>query len=48
VRSQRDDGRLLYQALISRQTYVAGKVETLVDRLFEGDPQKLAAYLSRG
>jgi predicted transcriptional regulator len=46
VRSERDDGRLLYHPLISRQTYVAGEVAALIDRLFEGDPNKLAAHLS--
>ena len=46
VRSQRDDGRLLYHPLISRQTYVAGEVEALIDRLFEGDANKLAEHLS--
>jgi len=48
VRSQREDGRLLYHPLITRETYVAGEVEALIDRLFEGDPEKLAAHLSSG
>jgi BlaI family penicillinase repressor len=47
VRSERDDGRLLYHPLITRETYVAGEVEALIDRLFEGDPEKLAAHLTR-
>lgn len=46
IRSERDDGRLLYYPLIARQTYVAGEVEALVKRLFEGDPGKLAEHLS--
>jgi BlaI family penicillinase repressor len=45
VRSQRDDGRLLYHAMISREAYVAGEVEALVERLFDGDPRKLAEHL---
>ncbi len=46
VRSEREDGRLLYHPLIARQTYVTDEVEALVDRLFEGDPKKLAELLS--
>jgi predicted transcriptional regulator len=46
VRSQRDDGRLLYHPMIDRQAYVAGEVQALVDRLFEGDPAKLAAHVA--
>ena len=45
VRSVRDDGRLLYHPLITRDTYVAAEIQALADRLFDGDPQKLAAYL---
>jgi BlaI family penicillinase repressor len=46
VRSVRDDGRLLYHPLITRDAYVAGEVQALVERLFEGDPGKLAAFLA--
>ena len=46
VRSERDDGRLQYRALIDRQTYVDGEVRDLVERLFGGDPSRLAAHLS--
>jgi BlaI family penicillinase repressor len=45
IRSERDDGRLLYHALISQDAYVLGEVQTLVDRLFEGDRQKLVEHL---
>lgn len=45
VRSQREDGRLLYHPVITRETYVAGEVAALIDRLFEGDPEKLAAHI---
>ena len=47
VRSARDDGRLLYHPLVTRQTYVTDQVEALVSRLFEGDPDKLKKHLSR-
>jgi BlaI family penicillinase repressor len=46
VRSERDDGRLTYRPLIDRRTYVADEVQALVNRLFDGDPTKLAAFLS--
>jgi BlaI family penicillinase repressor len=46
VRSERDDGRLLYRPLIDRQAYVATEVQALADRLFDGDPAKLVAFLT--
>ena len=46
VRSERDDGRLQYRALIDRQSYVDGEVGDLVERLFDGDPARLVAHLS--
>ncbi len=46
VRSERDDGRLQYRALIDRQTYIDGEVSALVERLFGGDPAELIALLS--
>ncbi len=46
VRSERDDGRLLYHPLLTRQTYVAAEVQALVDRLFEGDRGKLSALIA--
>ncbi len=46
VRSERDDGRLQYRALIDRTTYVDGEVRALVDRLFDGDPARLVAHLA--
>ena len=45
VMSERDAGRLQYRALIDRESYVAGEVTALVDRLFGGDPAGLAAHL---
>jgi predicted transcriptional regulator len=44
VRSAREDGRLLYHPLVSREAYVAAEVQALADRLFDGDPGKLAAF----
>jgi BlaI family penicillinase repressor len=45
VRSVRDDGRLLYHPLVTRRMYVATEVQALIDRLFDGDPGRLAAFL---
>jgi predicted transcriptional regulator len=45
VRSVREDGRLLYYPLITRDMYLAAEIQALADRLFDGDPQKLAAYV---
>lgn len=47
VLSERVDGRQLYRALLSRETYVAGEVQDLLDRLFEGDRAALAAHLAK-
>ena len=40
VRSQKDDGRQRYHAAIDRQTYVEGEVQALLDRLFDGKPDR--------
>ena len=48
VRSQKDDGRLLYHPLITREMYVTAEVQGLADRLFDGDPHKLAEFIARG
>jgi len=45
VRSRREDGRLLYHPLITRETYVAGEVDALIDRLFGGDREKLTGHI---
>lgn len=47
VKSVKEDGRQRYHALLDRETYVAAEVEALVDRLFDGDPKALAAFLNR-
>jgi predicted transcriptional regulator len=46
VRSERDDGLIRYRPLIEREAYVDGEVKGLVDRLFGGDPARLAAFLA--
>lgn len=46
VRSQKDDGRQRYHAAIDRQTYVEGEVQALLDRLFDGKPDRLVALLA--
>ena len=46
VRSQKEDGRQRYHPVIDRQTYVEGEVQDLLDRLFEGKPDRLVALLA--
>ena len=46
VRSERGDGLLTYRPLLSREAYVEGEVQALVDRLFEGRRESLAALLA--
>jgi predicted transcriptional regulator len=46
VRSQKEDGRQRYHAVIDRQTYVEGEVQVLLDRLFDGKPDRLIALLA--
>lgn len=45
IRSAREGGRLRYQALVTREMYVRAEIQTLADRLFEGDPDRLAAFI---
>ena len=45
IRSERDDGRLLYHPQVTRQMYVMAEVQTLANRLFEGNPRQLAAFI---
>ena len=47
VKSVKEDGRQRYHALVDRESYVAGEVGALVDRLFDGDPEALSAFLKR-
>ncbi|MGH7022935.1 MAG: BlaI/MecI/CopY family transcriptional regulator [Caulobacteraceae bacterium] len=46
IRSGRDDGRLLYHPLVTREMYIMAEVQTLADHLFEGDPRQLAQFIS--
>ena len=45
VRSERDDGRQRYHAAIERRDYLAGEVDALVERLFDGKRDALRAFL---
>ncbi|HEX8661469.1 MAG TPA: BlaI/MecI/CopY family transcriptional regulator [Brevundimonas sp.] len=46
VHSRKDDGRQRYHAVIDRQTYIEGEVQDLLDRLFDGKPDRLVALLA--
>ena len=46
VRSRKEDGRQRYHAVLDRQTYVDGEVQNLLDRLFDGQPERLVALLA--
>ena len=43
---QKDDGRQRYHAVFDRQAYVEGEVQDLLDRLFDGKPDRLVALLA--
>lgn len=45
VRSERADGRLTYRPLINRETFIASEVDSLVKRLFAGNPDELERFL---
>lgn len=47
IRAARDDGRLLYHPLVTREQYVTAEVQALADRLFDGDPRRLAAFIGK-
>jgi len=46
IRSERDDGRLTYRAMIDRDAYVADEIRALVDRLFGVEISALAAFIA--
>jgi BlaI family transcriptional regulator, penicillinase repressor len=48
IRSERVDGRLLYRPLVTREAYVRAEIQSLADRLFEGDPRRLARFVDEG
>jgi predicted transcriptional regulator len=47
VRSERDDGLLVYRPLIERDAYVEAEVRSLADRLFGGNLQALSDFATR-
>jgi BlaI family penicillinase repressor len=47
VRSEKEDGRQRYHAVLERDEYLAGEVDALVDRLFDGNPTRLAVFLAQ-
>jgi predicted transcriptional regulator len=46
IRSERNEGRQRYTAALSREAYVDAEVDALLDRLFEGRPERLASLLA--
>ncbi len=46
VQSRKEDGRQRYHAVLSREAYVDGEIGALVDRLFDGRIEALAAWLA--
>jgi BlaI family penicillinase repressor len=47
LRSERSGGRALYQPLITREEYVTGESQGLLDRLFGGQIAPLVAHYAR-
>jgi len=45
IRSVREDGRLLYHPLVTRDDHRAQEIQALVGRLFDGDAAQLKAFL---
>lgn len=45
VRSERTDGRQRYVAELDRTAYLDGQVDALVERLFDGDRDRLREFL---
>lgn len=45
--SERSGGRALYRAVISREDYVTGESQGLLDRLFGGEVAPLVAHYAR-
>ena len=46
LQSQRDDGRVRYAPLLSRDDYVAAESQSLLDRLFGGQLSPLVAHFA--
>jgi len=47
LKSERSGGRALYQALVTREDYVTGESQGLLDRLFGGQIAPLVAHYAR-
>jgi predicted transcriptional regulator len=47
VRSQKEDGRQRYHAVLERDAWLDGEIADLTDRLFDGDFEALAAHVRR-
>lgn len=46
IRTEQHDGRLRYCAAFAREAYVEAEVAGLIERVFEGDPLELGAWLA--
>ena len=47
IASQREAGRAVYRPLVSREDYVTGESQGLLDRLFDGQLAPLVAHYAR-
>ena len=47
VRSEKEDGRQRYHAVLAREVWLDNEIGDLVDRLFEGDFDALVAHVRR-
>ena len=47
LESMRDGGRAIYHPLVTRETYVTGESQSLLDRLFGGQIAPLVAHYAR-
>jgi len=47
VRSEKEDGRQRYHAVLERDVWLDDEIGALVDRLFEGDFEALVAHARR-
>ena len=47
VRSEKEDGRQRYHAVLARDAWLDAEVGALVDRLFDGDFDALVAHAKR-
>ncbi|HEY0435139.1 MAG TPA: BlaI/MecI/CopY family transcriptional regulator, partial [Phenylobacterium sp.] len=47
IASRREAGRAIYEPLVSREDYVTGESQGLLDRLFDGELAPLVAHYAR-